>query len=112
MIKILTVRDKIQQSLPSTGPDLSTNSGTLEAAVKPDIHLDCFSPIDFPELTSTISSSKPSTCLLDPIPTRLLKDVLPLISTSLLNMINLSLVIGYVPQSCNVALKSLMIRAF
>ena len=101
--KILTIRDKIHHLLPSTGTDLSSNTGTLETAVKSDIYLDCFSPINLPELTSMISSSKPSTCLLDPIPTRLLKEVLPLISTSLLNMINLSLLTGYVPQSFKVA---------
>ena len=101
--KILTIRDKIHHLLPSTGTDLSPNTGTLETAVKPDIYLDCFSPIDLPELTSMICSSKPSTCLLDPIPTRLLKEVLPLVSTSLLDMINLSLVTGYVPQSFKVA---------
>ncbi|XP_025756457.1 uncharacterized protein LOC112842973, partial [Oreochromis niloticus] len=55
------------------------------------------------ELTSIITSSKPSTCLLDPIPTKLLKEVLPLINSSILNMINLSLIIGYVPQAFKVA---------
>ena len=101
--KILTIRDKIHHLLPSTGTDLPSNSGTAETAAKPDIYLDCFSPIDLRELTSMISSSNPSTCLLDPIPTRLLKDVLPLVGTSLLDMINLSLVTGYVPQSFKVA---------
>ena len=38
--KILTIRDKIQHSLPLTGPNLSTNTDTLETAVKPDIYLD------------------------------------------------------------------------
>ena len=97
--KILTIRDKINHLMPSIGNNLSS----LETAVKPDIYLDCFSPIDLPNLTSTISSSKPSTCLLDSIPTKLLKEVLPLISTHLLDMINLSLLTGYVPQSFKVA---------
>ena len=58
----------------------------------------------FFQLTSIIIIlSKPSTCLLDPIPTRLLKEVIPLIGTSLLDMINLSLLSGYVPQSFKVA---------
>ena len=84
-------------------PSIGNNLSSLETAVKPDIYLDCFSPIDLPNLTSTISSSKPSTCLLDSIPTKLLKEVLPLISTHLLDMINLSLLTGYVPQSFKVA---------
>ena len=101
--KILTIRDKINHLLPSTGTVLSPNTGTLVTAVNPDIYLDCFSPVDLSELTSMICSAKPSTCLLDPIPTRLLKEALPLVSTSLLDMINLSLVTGYVPQSFKVA---------
>uniref|UniRef100_A0A3Q3R4Q7 Reverse transcriptase domain-containing protein n=1 Tax=Monopterus albus TaxID=43700 RepID=A0A3Q3R4Q7_MONAL len=44
-----------------------------------------------------------STCLLDPIPTRLLKDVFPLINTSILDLINLSLLTGYVPQAFKLA---------
>ena len=101
--KILTIREKINHLLPSTSTDLSSNIGTIETAIKPNIYLDCFSPIDLSKLTSTISSSKPSTCLLDPIPTGLLKEVLPSISTSLLDLINLSLLTGYVPQSFKVA---------
>ncbi len=76
---------------------LPSNTGTLETTVKPDIYLDCFSSINLHQLTSTISSSKSSTCLLDPIPTRLLKEVLPLVSTTLLDMINLSLLTGHTP---------------
>ena len=45
---ILIIRDKNHCLLPSIGT----------IAVKPDIYLDCFSPIDPPELTSTISSFK------------------------------------------------------
>ncbi len=101
--KILAIRNKIQQDLPSTGTDLSLYSGTLETAVKPIICLDCFASLNPYQLTSIISSSKPSTCLLDPIPTRLLKEVLPLVGTSLLDVINLSLSTGYVPQYFKVA---------
>ena len=101
--KILLIRDKIHHLLPSNYINLSLNTGCLETAVRPDVYLDCFSPIDLQQLTSIISSSKPTTCLLDPIPTKLLKDVLPLVSTSLLDMINLSLLTGYVPQSFKLA---------
>jgi len=40
---------------------------------------------------------------LDPIPTRLLKDVVPLIGSSLLDIINLSLITGHVLHSFKVA---------
>ena len=89
--------------MPSTGNDLIPNSETPKVAVQGDIYLSCFSPIDLQQLTITISSSKQTTCLLDPIPTRLLKESLPLVDTFLLNIINLSLSTGYVPQSFKVA---------
>uniref|UniRef100_A0A8P4G3Q0 Reverse transcriptase domain-containing protein n=1 Tax=Dicentrarchus labrax TaxID=13489 RepID=A0A8P4G3Q0_DICLA len=100
--KIITIREKINHQLPSTVISGSPSSGT-SVNVNLDVYLDCFSAIDLHQLTSIISSSKPSTCLLDPIPTRLLKEVVPLIGTSLLDMINLSLLSGYVPQSFKVA---------
>uniref|UniRef100_A0A8C4DRA9 Reverse transcriptase domain-containing protein n=1 Tax=Dicentrarchus labrax TaxID=13489 RepID=A0A8C4DRA9_DICLA len=100
--KIITIREKINHQLPSTVISGSPSSGS-SVNVNLDIYLDCFSAIDLHQLTSIISSSKPSTCLLDPIPTRLLKEVVPLIGTSLLDMINLSLLSGYVPQSFKVA---------
>lgn len=101
--KILTIRDKITHLLPQANNILPSYSGVSETAVRPDIYLDSFSPIDLCQLTSKISSSKPSTCLLDPIPTRLLKEVLPLVSTPLLDVINISLLTGYVPQAFKVA---------
>lgn len=57
-----------------------------------DINLDSFSLIDL--LTSVITSSNPSVCLLDPISKRLLKEILPSIKASILNMVKLSLLIG------------------
>uniref|UniRef100_A0A8P4KP43 Reverse transcriptase domain-containing protein n=1 Tax=Dicentrarchus labrax TaxID=13489 RepID=A0A8P4KP43_DICLA len=100
--KIITIREKINHQLPSTVISGSPSSGT-SVNVNLEIYLDCFSAVDLHQLTSIISSSKPSTCLLDPIPTRLLKEVVSLIGTSLLDMINLSLLSGYVPQSFKVA---------
>jgi len=92
--KILTIRGKIHDLLSSDSTYLTSNT-----AVKSNIYLDCFSPISLQELTAVISSSKSSTCLLDPIPTRLLKEVFPLVNTHILDMINISLLTGYVPQS-------------
>lgn len=45
----------------------------------------------------------PFTLECDPIPTRLLNEVLPLVSTNLLDMINLSLLTGFLPKSFRVA---------
>src|SRR4029434_11155718 len=43
----------------------------LKPGAKPGALLESFAPIDLPELNSLILSSKSSTCLLDPIPTKL-----------------------------------------
>ena len=64
----------------------------------PNPPLDSFLPIDLPELTSTIKRCKPTTCLLDPIPTKLFKDVFPLLGAIVLDKVNLLLATGYVPQ--------------
>uniref|UniRef100_A0A8C5GPT6 Reverse transcriptase domain-containing protein n=1 Tax=Gouania willdenowi TaxID=441366 RepID=A0A8C5GPT6_GOUWI len=93
--KIHKIRDKISHSLPSPGPAVPLNVN------RPN--LNCFTHIGLQELNSIISSSKPSTCLSDPIPTKLFKEVIPLVCPSLLETINISLSIGYVPQSFKVA---------
>uniref|UniRef100_A0A669AWP6 Tc1-like transposase DDE domain-containing protein n=1 Tax=Oreochromis niloticus TaxID=8128 RepID=A0A669AWP6_ORENI len=94
---IFIIREKITHNHPT---DVILSTATFSTI---NVKLDSFSPIDLSELTSIINSSKPSTCLLDPIPTKLLKEVLPLINSSILNMINLSLIIGYVPQAFKLA---------
>ena len=50
-----------------------------------------------------IMASKPSSCILDPIPTKLLKELLPLLGTTMLKIINGSLSTGCVPNSLKVA---------
>ena len=101
--KIKKIRDQIDDLLllPPTGPHLDLTASGV--ALRPGVYLDSLSPIELSEFTSIIASSKSTTCLLDPVPTRLLKEVLTQIGPSLLNMINISLVTGYVPQSFKVA---------
>ena len=56
-----------------------------------------------------IRTSKPSSCILDPIPTKLLKELLPVFGPPMLNKINVSLSTGSVPNSLKVAvIKSLL----
>uniref|UniRef100_A0AAQ5ZSU8 Reverse transcriptase domain-containing protein n=1 Tax=Amphiprion ocellaris TaxID=80972 RepID=A0AAQ5ZSU8_AMPOC len=102
--KIIMIREKIYLALPANVTDVSSSTDTLELAVRPDGYLEFFTPIHCSELISIVSTSKPSTCLLDPIPTRLFKEALPLIISSMLDLINLSLVTGYVPQAFKVAI--------
>uniref|UniRef100_A0A674MGZ1 Reverse transcriptase domain-containing protein n=1 Tax=Takifugu rubripes TaxID=31033 RepID=A0A674MGZ1_TAKRU len=99
--KVLAIREKANQAIPTTGPSPDVPTvGTYRFSNEP---LSSFSPIYFSEVSSLIQKSKTTTCLLDPIPTHLLKDVLPLIGSSILDQINGSLVSGYVPRSYKVA---------
>ncbi|XP_053301290.1 uncharacterized protein LOC128460231 [Pleuronectes platessa] len=101
--KILTIRNKINHLLPSIGTNTLPTTEISETAENPTHYLDSFSLITRDQFTKLISGSKPTTCILDPIPTKLLKEILPLIDSSLLNIINLSLSSGYVPQSFKIA---------
>jgi len=101
--KILTIRGKINNLLPLTSANPSSSGVALETTVCPGVYLDGFSPINLDQLSSMVSTSNTYTSLLDSIPTRLLKDVLPLIGGSLLDIINVSLLTGHVPHSFKVA---------
>ncbi len=50
-----------------------------------------------------VKSSKPTTCMLDPIPSKLLKELLPEVIDPLLAIINSSLSLGYVPKTFKLA---------
>ncbi|TWW67351.1 hypothetical protein D4764_02G0003920 [Takifugu flavidus] len=98
---VLAIREKANQAIPTTGPSPDVLTvGTYRFSNEP---LNSFTPIYFSEASSLIQKSKTTTCLLDPIPTHLLKDVLPLIGSSILDQINGSLVSGYVTRSYKVA---------
>ncbi|TWW56009.1 hypothetical protein D4764_09G0010590 [Takifugu flavidus] len=95
--KVLAIREKANQAIPTTGPSPDVLTvGTYRFSNKP---LNSFSPIYFSEASSLIQKFRSTTCLLNPIPTYLLKDVLPLMGSSVLDQINCSLVTGYVPRS-------------
>jgi hypothetical protein len=49
-----------------------------------------------------VTASKPSSCILDPIPTKLLKELLPVLGPPMLDIINASLSTRCVPNSLNV----------
>lgn len=67
---------------------ISLSTVTLKTA---DIYLDFICLMDLSKLTLMISFSKSLTCLVDPFPTRLFNEVLPLINAAVSNMINISL---------------------
>uniref|UniRef100_A0A8C7HLU9 ATP-dependent RNA helicase TDRD9 n=1 Tax=Oncorhynchus kisutch TaxID=8019 RepID=A0A8C7HLU9_ONCKI len=65
--------------------------------------LKCFSTISLDTMMKIIMASKPSSFILDPIPTKLLKELLPVLGPPMLNIINGSLSTGCVPNSLKVA---------
>ncbi len=76
----------------------STASSTSASFITPKEKLHCFTTIGLAELNKGITASKPTTCLLDPVPTKLLKELLPVAEEPLLNNINSSLSLGHVPK--------------
>ncbi len=69
--KIDNIRNKI------TNVD-STASSTSASFIAPKEKLHCFTTIGQDELNKRITASKPTTCLLDPVPTKLLKELFPI----------------------------------
>ena len=96
--KLIKIRETIQNlfSAPSMASPVPDG---VDISFRPAICLDYFTPIKLKEFCSLISSSKNSTCLLDPLPTGFLKQMLP----EILTLINASLTSGYVPQSFKIA---------
>ena len=90
--KIEGIRSKIRPLRSSEPP---ANSLAVTSDTPP---LTEFSPLDSKQLTQLVLSTRATTCLLDPIPTRLFKEILPTINIAVLDIINSSLVKGHVPQ--------------
>ncbi len=76
----------------------STASSTSSLFNIPKEKPHCFTTIGQDELNKHITASKPTTCLLDPIPTKLLKELLPVAEEPLLNINNSLLSLGHVPK--------------
>ncbi len=81
----------------------STASSTSASFIAPKDKLQCFTTIGQDELNKLITASKPTACLLDPVPTKLLKELLPVAEEPLLNIINSSLSLGHVPKPFKLA---------
>ncbi len=88
----------------------STASSTSASFIAPKEKLQCFTTIGQDELNKLITASKPTTCLLDPVPTKLLKELLPLAEELLLNIINSSLFLGHVPKPFKLAVIKPLIK--
>ncbi len=94
--KINTIRDQtVTMQLPAA------LSHQIVHYRSPEEQLHSFSTIGEEELYKLVKSAKPTTCMLDPIPSKLLKYVLPEVIDPLLAIINSSLPLGYVPKTFN-----------
>jgi len=69
-----------------------------------------FTTIGQGELYKRIIASKSTTCLLDPIPTKVLTEVLHVVEEPLLNCISLSLFLGHVPRIFKLAVIKPLIK--
>ncbi len=85
----------------------STASSTSASFIVPKEILQCFTTIGQDELNKLITASKPTTCLLDPVPTKLLKELLPVAEV---NIINSSLSLGHVPKPFKLAVIKPLIK--
>ncbi len=88
----------------------STASSTSASFIAPKEKLNCFTTIRQDELNKLITASKPTTCLLYPVPTKLLKELLPVAEEPLLNIINSSLSLGHVPKPFKLAVIKPLIK--
>ncbi len=74
------------------------------------LKLHCFTTIGQDELNKRITASKTTPCLLAPVPTILLKELLPVAEEPLLNIINFLLSLGHVPKPFKLVVLSLLLR--
>ncbi len=103
--KIDTIRDQIVTMQPS-----AILSHQIVYYRSPEEQFHSFSTIGEEELYKLVKSSKPTTCMLDPIPAKLLKEVLPEVIDPLLAIINSSLSLGYVPKNFKLAVIKPLIK--
>ena len=61
--------------------------------------LNTFENISLEILSKIVSSSKPTTCVLDPFPAELFKDLWPALGPTMLDIVNSSLMTGVIPSS-------------
>jgi hypothetical protein len=94
--KITTIRGKLDEITPTISEEQAQAIKPIPN-LNPLTSLNQLTAVNQEEVTSTFMSSTSSTCILDPIPTKLLKEILPLIIDSILTIINNSLESGYVP---------------
>ncbi|KAI5085332.1 hypothetical protein C0J45_23157, partial [Silurus meridionalis] len=99
--KIENIRQEIQTV--NINPNYFTSNPVDSSVIIADNQLQSFTTIHESDLISLISSSKSSTCILDPLPTSFFKQIAPEVIKPVLKIINSSISTGYVPKSFKLA---------
>ncbi|XP_076854807.1 uncharacterized protein LOC143509873, partial [Brachyhypopomus gauderio] len=103
--------DKIRENISSAISEPVNMPMHLDSClVSSDALFESFSPIGREELISLVKSAKPSTCILNAVPTHLLKELLHSNVEPLLTIINYSLCLCYVPSSFKLAVIKPLIK--
>ncbi len=100
--KINTIRDQTAAAAAVSHQILHYRS--------PEEQFHSFSTRGEEELYKLVKSAKTTTCMLDPIPSKLLKELLPEVIDPLLAIINSSLSLGYVPKTFKLAVIKPLIK--
>ncbi len=103
--KIDTIRDQIvtmQQSATVSHQKVHCRS--------PEEQFHSFSTVGEDTFYKLVKSAKPTTYMLDPIPSKILKVVIPEVKDPVLAIINLSLSLGYVPKTFKLAVIKPLIK--
>ena len=94
--KIVKIRDVLSRLSTSTSaltwPPLNSLMKCAERT------LNAFEPVSSDEISKIVLKASKATCSLDPVPTRVLIDVLPGILPMLVHIVNLSLSSGFFPR--------------
>ncbi len=97
--------DNIRNTITNVDSIVSSTSASF---IAPKEKLLCFTTIGQDELNKPITASKPTSCLLDPVLTKLLMQLFPVAEEPLLNIINSSL--GHVPKPFKLAVIKRLIK--
>jgi len=101
--------DAAAASLPEIGPPDEWDECFLSRHTESD-RLSCFEALSTEAVKRIILSSPSTSCCLDPLPTSLLKTILPTLLTPLTSIVNLSLLSGRFPSAWKHALISPLLK--
>uniref|UniRef100_A0A3B4C3D6 Reverse transcriptase domain-containing protein n=1 Tax=Pygocentrus nattereri TaxID=42514 RepID=A0A3B4C3D6_PYGNA len=107
--KIENIRQQIQPTVLNTAW-LSSDLADIKQNTAVEKSLEMFYPLPQLELEKIISSANCTTCILDAIPSKLLKEVLPVIINTILTIVNSSLSLGHVPKAFKLAVIKPLIK--